>query len=112
VLRDLGRPAEAVEDALERLKVWPDSAEELCAVAGELAQAAAVVGHGQEVLSADEADERHRYARQAVALLREAVRHGFRDAEQLRRDADLAPLRDEDDFRALLAELEQTPARP
>jgi hypothetical protein len=37
--------------------------------------------------------------------LREAVRAGWNDAQHTSRDPDLAPLRDRDDFRRLVAEL-------
>jgi hypothetical protein len=41
-----------------------------------------------------------------VAFLRQAVRQGYRDAASLRKDAALAPLRQREDFRQLLAELD------
>src|SRR5262249_26485495 len=47
----------------------------------------------------DEADR-------AMALLTKAVASGWRDASHLRQDADLDSLRDREDFRKLLADLE------
>jgi serine/threonine-protein kinase len=46
------------------------------------------------------------YGDQAMALLREAVRHGYRDAASLRMSANFQALAERADFRALLAELE------
>ncbi len=42
----------------------------------------------------------------AVGLLRQAVAEGYKDAKRLRQDPDLAPLRQREDFRALVAGLE------
>jgi hypothetical protein len=47
------------------------------------------------------------YADRALALLREAVRCGYRDAAHMQKDPDLDPLRGRDDFQKLLAELEK-----
>jgi tetratricopeptide (TPR) repeat protein len=47
-----------------------------------------------------------RYADRAMALLRQAVALGYKNATQLKKDANLEPLRTRDDFMRLLAELE------
>jgi len=53
------------------------------------------------------------YADRALALLREAVRHGYTDAAHMKKDPDLTPLRGRTDFQQLLAELEKKPpAKP
>jgi serine/threonine protein kinase/tetratricopeptide (TPR) repeat protein len=46
------------------------------------------------------------YARRALVLLRRAVADGFKGAAQLGVHPDLAPLRDRDDFRKFLAEID------
>jgi eukaryotic-like serine/threonine-protein kinase len=46
------------------------------------------------------------YAEQAVDLLRQAVKAGWRDTARLRRDPDFSPLRGRDTFKKLLAELD------
>jgi serine/threonine-protein kinase len=52
------------------------------------------------------------YARRAVALLRQAVQQGYKDAAHMKNDADLDGLRQRPDFQQLLAELEaKAPAR-
>ena len=40
-----------------------------------------------------------------MALLREAVKHGYKNIAHMRKDNDLDPLRGRDDFRKLLADL-------
>ena len=46
------------------------------------------------------------YADRAMQMLRAAVKKGFQDAGQMKRDANLSPLRSRDDFKELLADLE------
>ena len=45
------------------------------------------------------------YRSEAMALLRESAKRGFRDAERLREDTDLDPLREHEEFNSLAAEL-------
>jgi tetratricopeptide (TPR) repeat protein len=49
------------------------------------------------------------YGDEAMKLLRDAVSKGFRDAAQMKKDTDLAPLRERADFQKLLADLEAKP---
>jgi serine/threonine protein kinase/tetratricopeptide (TPR) repeat protein len=58
------------------------------------------------VASAKIADKKAEYADSAMELLREAVKAGWKDHAHMKKDADLDPLRERDDFRKLLAELE------
>jgi hypothetical protein len=51
------------------------------------------------------AEQKKQHADRAVELLRRAVKAGFADADRAAADADLAALRDRDDFKKLLAEL-------
>jgi eukaryotic-like serine/threonine-protein kinase len=52
-------------------------------------------------------------ADQAMALIRKAVDMGYRDAEAFRTDWAFDPIREREDFKKLLAELEKTsPAKP
>lgn len=48
-----------------------------------------------------DADRKQEYADKAMDMLRKAVRAGWKDAEQIATDPDLAPLHDRDDFRQL-----------
>jgi tetratricopeptide (TPR) repeat protein len=57
-------------------------------------------------------DERPNYTSRAMEMLRKAVQSGFKDSTRMKWDKTLAPLRDRDDFRKLLADLEKRfPAR-
>jgi hypothetical protein len=47
------------------------------------------------------------YGDEAMKLLREAVKRGFKDAAHMKEDSDLDPLRSRKDFQTLLAELEK-----
>jgi hypothetical protein len=46
------------------------------------------------------------YAARALELLREAVAQGYKDVAHIKKDKDLDPLRDRDDFKKLMAQLE------
>ena len=46
------------------------------------------------------------YADQAMVMLRDAVGKGYKDAAHMKEDTDLDPLRQREDFKKLLAELE------
>jgi hypothetical protein len=47
------------------------------------------------------------YAETAMKLLREAVNKGYKDVAHMKKDTDLHPLRQRDDFQKLVAELEE-----
>ena len=51
-----------------------------------------------------------RYKVRAMELLRKAVAAGYKDAPHMRKDTDLDPIRDRDDFKRLLADLEKNPS--
>jgi tetratricopeptide (TPR) repeat protein len=59
------------------------------------------------VLIADSDESKEKDAVRAVTLLRQAVNMGFKDVKQLKTDPDLNALRQRDDFRRLLRELEE-----
>lgn len=52
------------------------------------------------------ADKEQEYADRAMELLHKAVQAGFKDAAHMKKDTDLDPLRERDDFKKLYAELE------
>ena len=63
--------------------------------------------------SGKNADKKQEYADQAMELLRKALKAGFQDAANMKKDTDLDPLRGRDDFKQLLAELaKKAPAQP
>ncbi|MFN0019048.1 MAG: protein kinase domain-containing protein [Pirellulaceae bacterium] len=59
------------------------------------------------VASGKIADKQQVYAERAMKLLQQAVKAGFDNAAHMRKDADVDPLREREDFKKLLAELEQ-----
>jgi tetratricopeptide (TPR) repeat protein len=65
------------------------------------------------VASGKLADEKAEHADAAMELLQKAVKAGFKDAAHMRTDADLASLREREDFKKLLADLEaKFPPKP
>ena len=52
-----------------------------------------------------------RYARRAIALLRQAVAAGYQDAAHMKKDPDLDSLRGRDDFEKLLKEMDAKQAK-
>jgi tetratricopeptide (TPR) repeat protein len=59
------------------------------------------------VASGEIADKKAEYADRAMELLQKAANAGFKDATHIKADKDLDPLRDRDDFKKLLAEVEK-----
>jgi tetratricopeptide (TPR) repeat protein len=57
---------------------------------------------------ADKEAAREKLASRAVELLKQALAKGFKDAALLKKDPDLDPLRQRDDFQKLLAEVEKS----
>jgi hypothetical protein len=54
-------------------------------------------------------DNRQEYTDRAMELLRKSVNAGFKDAANMAKDTDLDPLREREDFKKLVAELEVIP---
>jgi hypothetical protein len=67
---------------------------------------AAACGYALCVSLTDTADAKEKRALRAIALLRQAVARGYKDAAHMKRDTDLDALRGRDDFKQLLAEME------
>lgn len=59
------------------------------------------------VASGKSADKKAEYADRAMELLRKSVKAGYKDVAHLKQDKDLDPLRERDDFKKLLAELQK-----
>jgi serine/threonine protein kinase len=90
-----GQVAEAVADVEELTKASKWSA-------GQWYDFACVYA----VASGKIADKKQDYADRAMDLLQNAVKAGYKDAAHMKKDTDLDPLRNRDDFQKLLAELE------
>ena len=112
--RELGKVDEAARlmrqarAALERLERLPSrTAADLFNLACVRASCAAPPAVGQTASGfEDDRRERLHMADLAIAALVQAVDLGFRDVESLRRDTDLAAIRDRDDFKKLAARAE------
>jgi hypothetical protein len=50
-------------------------------------------------------------AKRAITLLQQAVAKGFKDADHMKKDDDLKALRERDDFKKLVMELEAAKAK-
>jgi serine/threonine protein kinase len=100
-LRALVRPAEAAAATLRRPALWPDDPVELYNAACDLALCVPLADPGRAGMAA----EPRVYADEAMAVLRQAVRAGFRDATHMGSDPDLDPLRSRPDFQLLMMDL-------
>ena len=89
-----GQVAKAVA-AVAELQKLPDWS------AGQLYDFACVYA----VASGKLADQKQEYADQAMQLLNQAVKAGYKDHIHMMQDTDLHPLRDREDFKKLVAEL-------
>jgi serine/threonine protein kinase/tetratricopeptide (TPR) repeat protein len=111
-LRKLGRGADAVavyRGAAKFLAGLPEpSADRLYDLACCHAQLLALANSAGSGLSPKDAPAE---GASAVAALRRAVAAGYKDAAHIKQDKDLDSLRGLDDFKKLLADLEQTPAK-
>jgi len=79
--------------------------------AGQLYELACVFAIGAGQRQVDQAVN-DRCATRAIELLRQAFSKDFRDVEPMKLEKDLDPLRDRDDFKQLLAEMEKAAAKP
>ena len=71
-----------------------------------LAQCMPIVEKDDKLAAAKRQAEIAFYADQAMAMLRDALAKGYKDAEHMQTDKDLDPLRSRDDFKTVVAELE------
>jgi serine/threonine protein kinase len=99
----------AAETARELALVSPKAPTPAYEAAGILARCMPLADRDTK-LSAEQRKQLARsYGDRAIESLREAVRRGFQDAERLKKDRDLEPLRSRDDFKTLVNELELPP---
>ena len=71
-----------------------------------LARCAALAGKDGQRSEARRQELARDYADRALVLLRQAVQHGFKDVDRLKKDPDLEPLRARGEFGKLVADLE------
>ena len=109
--RALGDPAGAAADVRHALRLSEGLRlpEGYAAFSIACSHAALAGLAGQEGTGVSAAEGKA-HADQAMALLRKAVDAGFRDIHDYRTEGALDPLREREDFKKLLAELEQKSA--
>jgi serine/threonine protein kinase/tetratricopeptide (TPR) repeat protein len=112
VLARLGGHARAAQaaDALVGGGSFPS--ETLYNSACVYALSSAAVSKDDKVAEPERRWKAEHYSARAVGLLRDAAAKGYKDVAHMKQDTDLEPLRDREDFKKLLHELEaQAPAR-
>jgi len=102
-----GAAREAATVIAERAARDADNAAVLYSAANYLAQCVPLVGRGKTSLTDEERAQRQRYADQVIDLLRQAIGRGFKDVERLNKERAFDPLRAQDEFKKLLAELQK-----
>jgi serine/threonine-protein kinase len=106
VLASLGEHAEAAASADRLAHLDLDPANDLYGAACCLARCLAPAAKDVKLPLARRQALAREYADRSVAALRQAVAKGYRDVAHLRKDPDLDPVRDRDDFKKLLADVE------
>ncbi len=106
-LLDLGDHTAAAQAAEEFHTASADPIEAAYDAACYLSRCVPLAEKDVRLLAAQRREQAERYAGRSLALLREAVDKGFRDAAHLAKDNDLAPLRGRAEFQKLLRELGQ-----
>jgi serine/threonine-protein kinase len=97
---------EAAKAAKELGQLLSDDAQECRSAAGFLARCVPLAEQDPEVPEPERQAAVQSYTQAALQLLRAAVQKGYRDAQQLKTANDLAPLRANADFQAILKEVE------
>jgi tetratricopeptide (TPR) repeat protein len=112
VLAGLGDHAAARETAEQIAGLSWDAVEDAHRAACALASCVPIV-EGDMRLSEGRRQELARaYADRSMELLRQAVTHGFKNVDQLKKNTDLKSLQSREDFAKLLQELEQKTEKP
>ena len=100
----LGQYAEALSAAAELVRVFPERWEGPYDAACSLAQCVPVVDQDERLPGHQRREWMQRYSDQAVVLLEDAIRKGFKDLARLQNDTDLESLRPHPGFQRLLTE--------
>ena len=104
-LLDVKDYVQAASVVAELVKSAPSTWSDQQRAAACLARCAGLAEKDKNLSSADREKLVNDYADRAVALLRQAIAHGFKDADYLRRTADFEPLRCAQDFKKVAAEV-------
>jgi serine/threonine-protein kinase len=104
-LLDLGEYAGAADAAADLTRIAFEPAGDAYKAAGFFARCVPLAQKDAKLSEAQRKELAKSYGDRAVGALRQAVAKGYKDAAHLKKDTDLDPLRDRDDFRKLLADL-------
>jgi hypothetical protein len=107
-----GEHAEASANANQLAEAAVDLAQDRYKAACLLAGCVPLAAKDSKLPEARRQELTREYADRAMTVLRQAVADGYKDAAQMRKDPALDPLRNRDDFKKLLANLEKAPATP
>ena len=99
------RPA-ALAAAMKRRDLGWDPAIDAYEAACTLVRCVKIVEKDDKLDAPKRQAEMQFYADQAMAMLRDAVAKGYKDADHMKKDKDLDPLREREDFKNVVAELE------
>jgi tetratricopeptide (TPR) repeat protein len=110
-LAGLGDQASAVQTATKLRDLGWDPAGEAYDAACALALCVPAVEKNTQLAPEQRRQQSQFYAEQAVAMLRDAIDKGWKDVAHMKKDTDLDPLRDREDFKQLLAQLEAKSAQ-
>ena len=77
-----------------------------------LARCVPIVEKDDKLAAAKRQAEMRFYADQAMTMLREGLAKGYQNIEQMKKDKELDPLREREDFKKVVAELEAARQAP
>jgi len=101
-----GEHAQVARTVSECLQVGAGQGPVFYAATRLLARCVTLVKEDQRLSDAQRKELAHSYADEAMAALRQAIQNGYEEVTKLKADTDLDPLRNRDDFKKLLQELE------
>jgi serine/threonine protein kinase/tetratricopeptide (TPR) repeat protein len=107
LLLELGEHAAAADAAAQVAQAAFDPANDIYIAAAFLSRCVPLAEQDPQLSETQRKQVAQTYADRALATLRQAVQNGYKDVPHLKKDQDLDPLRDREDFKKLLAELEE-----
>jgi hypothetical protein len=110
LLFQLGEHTEAARVAREGPKIFPDRTSEYRLLAFFLSHCVSVADKDRRLQEQERRVVAQKYAEEAVEALREALRRGYDNLQDLKTAEDLNPLRAREDFQKLLTEAEKKPS--
>jgi len=113
-LASRGQHVPAAAAAEKLCALFPKNAERLydAACCYGLCTAGVSQGKSSEQLTPEETATRKRYAARALELVAAAVQLGYKDMVKIETDPDLAAIRQEEDYRTLVARLKAPATNP